>query len=491
MARDTAVRPPVSISPLKRRVRGRDQVNIRPIDDNKPVETKPPADLLRPAAYLKTDRGVVPPSLFEESTRDLGNDVMPKDSITSAEFARREADKLWLRIWQIACRGNDIPKVGDRIAYDIVGQSVMLVRTAPDTIKAYHNTCQHRGTRLLKACDNVKQITCPFHSWSWNLDGSLKNIPARWDFPEVSDQALALREVRCETWNGFVFITFDENAGSLADYLGPTLLRHWETWPRERERKIYHFGKVVPANWKLAQHAFNEVYHTVGTHPQSLNFVGDVNAQYDFYGPHSRFIISLGAPSGYVAETASAQDALDTFFSCYAPDAFPDGLPQVGEGRFDEVRAVLSDFMRAGLRQITGVDLSDKSDAEVLDGIGYNIFPNVIHWGGYALPVIHRFRPHGDDHRTCLWEIMALAAIPPEAELERDAPLVMLDLDQKFADQPALGFIGHVLDQDVETLTLAQMGAESMGFDGPRFANYQERNLRNFEMHVAEWLAKD
>jgi hypothetical protein len=140
---------------------------------------------------------------------------------------------------------------------------------------------------------------------------------------------------------------------------------------------------------------------------------------------------------------------------------------------------------------MTGVDLSDKSDAEVLDGIGYNVFPNMIHWGGYALPVIHRFRPHGDDHRSCLWEIMALAAVPPEAELERDAQMVMLGLDQKFADVPILGFIGHVLDQDVETLTLAQMGAESMGFDGPRFANYQERNLRNFERNVAEWLAKD
>jgi phenylpropionate dioxygenase-like ring-hydroxylating dioxygenase large terminal subunit len=453
-------------------------------------EIGPPASLVRPATYLKMDRRAVPPSLFEESTHDLGSAVMGKASITSPEFHQKEVTYLWLKSWQMACRENDIPKVGDRIAYDIVGQSVMLVRVAPGVIKAYHNACQHRGTRLLERCDNVRQISCPFHNWSWNLDGSLKNVPARWDFPGVSDAALALREVRCEIWNSFVFINFDVEAEPLQQFLGPTLLRHWEAWPRGKERKVYHFGKIVPCNWKLALHAFNEVYHTVAVHPQSLNFAADCNAQYDFYGPHTRFILSLGAPSGFVADTADAQDTVDTFFSCYAPHVYPDGPPKVGTGRFDQARALLSDYMRDTLRQITGVDLSDKSDAEMLDGIGYLFFPNMIHWGGYALPVIHRFRPNGHDHRSCLWEIMALAAQPEGAALERDVQLTLLPTDRKFADVPELGFIGHVLDQDVHALTLAQQGAESLGFDGPRFANYQERNLRNFEQHVARLIGE-
>jgi phenylpropionate dioxygenase-like ring-hydroxylating dioxygenase large terminal subunit len=456
------------------------------------AEMEKPAIFVMPETHLRADSRPVPESLFEESTHDLGSGVMSKEGYTSAESHQREVRHLWKKVWQIACRENEIPNVGDRLAYDVVGQSVMLVRTAPDIIKAYYNTCQHRGTRLLEKCDNVQQMTCPFHSWSWNLDGSLRNVPARWDFPGVSNADLALRQVRCERWNSFVFINFDKDAQPLEQYIGPDLLRHWKAWPRARSRKVYHYGKIIPANWKLALHAFNEIYHTVGAHPQGLLFTGDCNTQYDFFGPHSRFILSLGVPSPYVAESTDPQDTVDSFLTNYAPpDAFPNGFPKVRT--FRESREILADIVRGGLNQMTGADFTKKSDAEMLDAIGYNFFPNVIHWGGYGLPVIHRFRPNGHDQRSCLWEIMALAEYPEGAKLERDAQLVMLNRDELFADrpEPELRFIGHVLDQDVHALLLIQQGLESDGFDGPRYANYQERNLRNFEQHLAKLLAKD
>jgi phenylpropionate dioxygenase-like ring-hydroxylating dioxygenase large terminal subunit len=446
-----------------------------------------------PESYLKTDTRKVPEHLFEDSTSDLGDAVIPKDVYMSAEVHAREVKNLWKKVWQIACRENDIPNVGDRIAYDIVGQSIMVVRTAADTITAFHNACQHRGTKLLeKGCDNVKHIVCPFHAWSWNLDGSVNHIPSRWDFPGVSNGELALREVKCERWNGFVFINFDKDAEPLAQYLGKDILRHWETWPRRYARKAYHFGKIVPCNWKLALHAFNEIYHTVGVHPQGLPFTGDCNTKYDFYGPHTRFILSLGVPSPYIGETTDPQDTVDTFLTQYfPPEAFPNGFPQVKT--FAEARATLAELLRGGLKMMTGVDLTKASDAEMVDAIGYMFFPNVIHWGGYALPVIHRFRPNGNDHRSCLWEIMALAQYPEGAKMERDAQMVMLDVNEKFADrpEPELRFIGEVLDQDVHALLLIQQGLESDGFDGPRFANYQERNVRHFEMEVAKRAAKD
>jgi phenylpropionate dioxygenase-like ring-hydroxylating dioxygenase large terminal subunit len=364
----------------------------------------------------------------------------------------------------------------------------MVVRTSSDTIKAYHNTCQHRGTRLLAShCDHVQHITCPFHSWSWNLDGTIKNIPARWDFPSVTNAEVALREVQCGRWNGLVFINFDKSAESLETFIGPTLSSHWKAWPRDRERKVYHYGKMIPCNWKLALYTFNESYHAVGTHPQSLPFAGDCNAQYDFYGPHSRFIATQGTPSAHIADTLEPQDVLDGFLSCYAPNAYPDGAPAVSN--YPEVRRILADLVRKSMRDLTGVNLSGKSDTEMLDAISYNVFPNTILYGGNALSVIHRFRPNGHDHRSCFWEVMALAAYPEEVRLERDAPLVMLRPDEPFADQPILGFIGYVLDQDVHTLTLAQQGMESDGFDGPLFANYQERNNRNIERYLAKYLS--
>jgi phenylpropionate dioxygenase-like ring-hydroxylating dioxygenase large terminal subunit len=448
-----------------------------------------PRSFVMPRTHLREDPSPVPEGLFEESTEDQGTGVLSKESVTSAEFHQREVKHLWKKVWQMACRENDIPNVGDRLPYDVVGQSVMLVRTAAGTIKAYHNTCRHRGTRLVDKCDNVRQITCPFHSWSWNLDGSLKNVPSRWDFPDVSNSELALREVRCERWNSFVFINFDKDAQPLEEFIGPTLLRHWKAWPRAGERKVYHYGKIVPSNWKLALYAFQETYHTVGIHPQSLRFAGDCNAQHDFFGPHSRFIATQGTPSAYIADTTDAQETVDAFLDCYAPDVYPDGHPKVGSYR--EARKVLADIVRGGMRKMTGVDLTQSSDVEVLDAISYNFFPNTIFYGGHALSVIHRFRPNGDDHRSCLWEIMALAPFPENTRLERDAELVMLGPEDLFANQPILGFIGEVLDQDVRGLTLIQKGQESDGFDGPRFAKYQERNLRNFELYLAKLVAQD
>ncbi len=456
-----------------------------------PADMRKPASFTSPETYLKTDTRPVPQHMFEESTWDLGNEVMPKEGYISGEYHQLEVKHLWKKVWQVACRENDIPEVGDRIAYDVVGQSVMVIRTAPDTVRAFHNTCQHRGTRLLEKCDNVKHISCPFHNWSWNLDGSVHNIPARWDFPGASDADLALREVRCERWNAFVFINFDKDAQPLENYLGPDILRHWRSWPRAHSRKTYHFGMIVPCNWKLALHGFNEIYHTVGVHPQGLPFTADCSAKYDFYGLHTRFILSLGVPSPFIGETTEPQDSLDAFLSQYSPpEAFPNGFPQVST--FPQARAVLADLLRGSLRQMTGVDLTQKSDAEMLDAIGYMFFPNVIHWGGYALPVIHRFRPNGNDHRSCLWEIMALAPYPEGAKMERDAPLVMLEANERFASrpEPELRFIGEVLDQDVHALRLIQQGLESDGFSGPRLGNYQERNVRHFERQVAKLVGE-
>lgn len=454
-----------------------------------------PASVVSPDYYFEHDTRPVPGHLSEVSTQDLGNDVLPKEGYTSLDYHNLEVEHLWKKTWQIACRENEIPEVGDRIAYDIVGQSVMLVRTAPDTIKAFHNACQHRGTKLLEGCAHSKHITCPFHAWSWNLDGSVHNIPARWDFPEVSNTGLALREVRSERWNSFVFINFDENAGSLEDYLGADILRHWESWPRRNSRKIYHYTKILRCNWKLALQAFNETYHAVGAHPQGLAFASDCAAKYDFYGPHTRYILSLGVPSPFIAETTEPQDTVDAFLAQYFPsdaypDAFPDGYPQVST--FIEARAVLADIIRNNLRRSTGIDLSAKSDAEMLDAIAYMFFPNVIHWGAYSLPIIHRFRPNGNDPETCIWDHMMLAPYPEGTKLERDAPSVMIGMDETFADrpEPELKFGGEVLDQDEFALPLMQQGVRSDGFDGSRYSNYQERNLRHFEHIIARLVGK-
>src|SRR5215468_7467704 len=103
--------------------------------------------------------------------RDDG--VLTKDRYTSREFFDLEMERLWPRVWQIACREEEVPNVGDYFEYTIGDQSILVVRQDPDTIKAFFNACPHRGTRLAcgTGCYQREQIRCPYHGWRWDLSG--------------------------------------------------------------------------------------------------------------------------------------------------------------------------------------------------------------------------------------------------------------------------------------------------------------------------------
>ena len=214
-----------------------------------------------------------------------GPTFVPVERYTSRAFHELEVEKLWKRVWQMACREEDIPEVGDHITYDIANLSVVVVRVAPDTIKAYQNICLHRGRLLKEKPGRDTELRCAFHGFAWNLDGSLKHVPCKWDFPQVDD-SWKLPEVRVDSWGGFVFVSFDLDTGPLADHLGD-LSTHFERWPLEKRYKQAHVAKVLRCNWKLAQEAFMEAYHVVATHPQLLAGIGDANSQYDVFGNFS------------------------------------------------------------------------------------------------------------------------------------------------------------------------------------------------------------
>src|SRR5205085_7629087 len=147
---------------------------------------------------------------------------------TSRPFQEMETERLWTKVWQMACRENEIPAVGDFYEYEVAGRSILIVRVASDTIKAFFNSCLHRGTNVATGCGNATEFSCPFHGWAYGLDGSLKHVPAAWDFPSLDPGAMGLRECLVGTWDGWVFINMDPEAGPLRDYLGDMLHRHFE-----------------------------------------------------------------------------------------------------------------------------------------------------------------------------------------------------------------------------------------------------------------------
>jgi phenylpropionate dioxygenase-like ring-hydroxylating dioxygenase large terminal subunit len=208
---------------------------------------------------LLTDKHAAAAPLLEESPQFLGDEDIPYKRYISQDYFDREMKSLWPQSWQWACREEHLQDIGDIQVYDIGPYSVIITRVDENTIKAFLNSCTHRGTRLLdgEGSHYSQGLTCPFHGWSWHLDGSIRNIPGRWDFPHAADATHGLQEVRCERWGGFVFINMDKNAEPLATYLG-VMDEHFEHFPLDRRRIKLHVQKILPANWKAAQEAFME-----------------------------------------------------------------------------------------------------------------------------------------------------------------------------------------------------------------------------------------
>ena len=264
--------------------------------------TPPPVEMPRcpgPSMQdiLQADGESAPTVLREESFLDLGDQPLSVERYTSRAFHDREVEKMWRKVWQMVGRVEQIPNVGDHIVYEIADDSLIVTRTSEMEIKAYYNACLHRGTRLRDEGGHVQAFRCPFHGFTWGLDGTLKGVPCRWDFPTLKDENFRLPEARVATWGGFVFINMDPQCVPFEEYLGE-VGRHFETWPLEQRHLTAHVSKVVHANWKVAQEAFMEAFHVLDTHPEIEAYFGDWNAQYDVYhGGHSRIYNAMYVPS--------------------------------------------------------------------------------------------------------------------------------------------------------------------------------------------------
>ncbi len=229
-----------------------------------------------------------------------GNTRVPAGVYHERRWHDLEVERLWSRVWQLACLEEDIPEVGDYHVYDIANLSFLVVRTAPDEIKAYRNACLHRGRKLREhAGRGARNLRCAFHGWCWNLDGSMKEIPCQWDFPDVEFDDYGLPEASVGTWQGFVFLNPDRDAEPLGDFLGD-LGDHFTAAPFTERFKAAHVRKLMPMNWKVCQEAFMESYHVVATHPTLMQTLGDANSRYDAWGNYSRAMSASGVESPHL-----------------------------------------------------------------------------------------------------------------------------------------------------------------------------------------------
>ena len=432
---------------------------------------------------LLADPTPPPWPLLEQSPLFLGDADVPYTNYTSQAYADAEHEHMWSKTWQWACHTDHIPEPGDFYVYDIGHHSALIVRTDDGSIKAYYNACMHRGTQLRSpgTCGFAKQLKCPFHGWTWSLEGDLIDVPDRWDFPHISDESHHLAEMPTEVYLGFVWVNFDQRAQPLAEYLG-VLPAHFAEFGIEDRYIETHVRKRMPANWKAAAEAFLEAYHVRETHASGQ--LGDeVTTQYDVFEPNiSRFIhtVALNSPQRPQQFTEAQLWARLSNSRAGTP---PTDLPEDVRARDHYAK-----YVQAEMGKTYGRDFTHLSESITLDSIEYFVFPNSFFFPGLSLSMVYRFRPDPNDLNVSFFDLLIMRPRPLDGAAPEQPEILELDFDDSYTLSPGLGGLGRVYDQDT-----ANMAAQTRGFRaslkrGQTLGNYQESRGRHLQQRVRQYL---
>lgn len=453
-------------------------------DDVQPKHARCPGPST--ADIVAADERPAPAFLAESDVDFLGDADLGVEAYTSRDFHRREVARVWGRCWQMACREDLLGKPGDFVTYDIVDDSAIIVRDRDGALRAFVNSCPHRGTRICDGHGNQPRIRCPFHAMTWTLDGAVKQITCAWDFPHVAAQGFALTPIRIGIWGGFVFVNFDPDAPPLEEYL-EVLPDHFARWGLDRRHTAAHVVKRLDCNWKITVEAFIETFHVIGLHPEALPFFGDINSQYDVWPGRrhvSRMINPSGVGSPHLGDKLTPQRIVEA--------AARFGLCEGGALKDDETprrRVVAS--LRRFYTETFGVDLSGWSDSEVVDVIEYYLFPNLVLFGGLGSPLVYRSRPDGDDPNRSIFEVWLLLPGREGIAAPAPTPTRMLADNERFADVAELSYYGPVIDQDSDMMHRVQHGLRSSRKGRVTLSNYQEIRIRHMRRTLAEYMARE
>ena len=395
-----------------------------------------------------------------------------------ASFAVSEWEGIWTKVWVCAGRLSDIAEAGEWFKFDIGRESLIITRQNDLSVKAFYNVCQHRGRQLVTADSGLSHsFVCPYHSWTFGLDGSNCKITSKECFDKRALSGdLGLKAVRCETWAGFIFITMNDDAPPLLDFLDelPDTL---SAFRMEDMHVVKDVAIEVPCNWKAAMEAFLEPYHAHATHTQILPAVDEYFNQYDFYrNGHARVITPVGLPSPRYPDQIEVNPGLAFMLMEVGID------PQTFEGGAHDVRQALWNAKRQS-DNAYGLDYSGYTDSQLTDDWNPSFFPNMtinLHPEG---AMVMRFLPHPSDPGRCTFNVWILI---PKLKPGVRPPWyfgVEDDVDVSGATRPERRYasldnpgLGEVIEQDLTNLVAMQRGLVSRGIrDGIRLGELEQR----------------
>lgn len=440
---------------------------------------------------LKTDTRPVPKSFTDFASPYVGSEEVPKSRFTSPEFAALEKEYVWMKTWQFACLEDEIKEPGSHVVYDVADESLIVIRGDDGKIRALHNACLHRGTRLTDEPGRVSSFVCPFHGWEWNVNGDLKNVPGEWDFPQFvnGSKPTCLPEAKVATWDGLVFVNFDDNAKPFEEYAAK-MIEHFKDYPLSKRYKAFHAVKEVPANWKVTMEAFSEGYHVILTHPQIMPFCGDENSEYSVYPDNpeiTRFFNPFGVQSPHIVEQLSDQTVAEEFvaFSSRSRGYNDQSRPEVPADA--QARAYVAQTFRERMSSMFRADLDNYSDAEMIDAVLYHMFPAFAPWATIGQPLLYRWRP-GRTPDTSFMDVIRMVIVPDNEPKPDPAPTTVLRFEQKWNEAPGMAGLADVFEQDMSNIPYVQQGLKSTGKKTVTYGNYMEGRIRHFHKMIDKYI---
>jgi choline monooxygenase len=212
--------------------------------------------------------------LVENAGRDFGMaETLPPAVYHDPGIHDLELEKIFRRDWICLGRLAEIPAPGDYLCRDIAASPVIVVRQKDGSVKALANICAHRATRLLECDGHVSRISCPYHSWTYAIDGQLIGAPFMQDTPGFDIARYRLKELACDTWEGFIYVSLDANAQSLATRLG-ALTDLVGDFRMADYVPVFSQVDTWDANWKCLVENYMDAYHIHRVHKNSFGKYG-------------------------------------------------------------------------------------------------------------------------------------------------------------------------------------------------------------------------
>lgn len=388
---------------------------------------------------------------------------VPLEPYRSAKFFELERERIFSRAWLLAAREEEIPNPGDFVVkpFEIANASVVFTRSKSGRVRAFYNSCSHRGSQVVLECSGrASRFVCPYHSWTYTNDGDLVGVPDEVEFFGLDKRKCGLVPVAMDVWEGFVFINFQrEPEVGLREFLGP-LVQQIEGVPYAFADNSFLVRAEINANWKVISDAFLESYHIPVIHPETIGSTFSSGEN-----PHARLLDAriLGAHA-FVSMYGNPGFALE---ERHKVDRIAQKLEEAGSVISAGTLAEMADFLNHPAVNPT------KMPGWSMDSIF--IFPNThINWGPGGF-WIHNFWPLAHDRTR--HEVRFFMAKPTSVR-------------QRFQQELYVARVIEVIAEDVSNTERTQRGLSNPGQTHMHLQD-NEIAIRHVVNTILRWTSAD